>query len=194
MSQPIDYEAISYVWAGDDKTQPEMKSVEIRDAQGKSYPFSTKTTVYAALQHLRDPEQTKLFWVDALCINRSDNEELNQQIAMKRYIFHKATNLCFWLGDNATYRSALAFVNARILDLTGIDKVVRDDTTVEKWVAFVALLKNPAFSRLWLVQEVAVARNGECSPNHSFFLEGFQQFRGLFISLTLPMSPVVQGR
>jgi hypothetical protein len=79
MSQPIEYEAISYVWAGDDKAQQETKNVEIRDSQGKSYLFPTKTTVYAALQHLRDAEHTKLFWVDALCINRSNKEEINQQ-------------------------------------------------------------------------------------------------------------------
>lgn len=158
MSQPIEYEAISYVWAGDDKAQPEMKNVEIRDPQGKSYAFETKSTVYSALQHLRDAQQEKLFWADALCINRSNVDEKNQQIAMKRYIFHKATNLCFWLGENATYKAALAFVRP-ILDLTGVDKIVRDDAVIDRWVAFVSLLKDTAFSRLWLVQEVAVARN-----------------------------------
>jgi hypothetical protein len=96
---------------------------------------------------------------------------------MKRYIFHKATNLCFWLGDNATYRAALAFVNARILDLTGVDKVVRDDSAIDKWVTFVALLKNAAFSRLWLVQEVAVARNGERLPVIHSFSKSFRSFK-----------------
>jgi hypothetical protein len=46
-----------------------------------------------------------------------------------------------------------------ILALTRIDKLVDNNNAIDGWVAFVALLKYIVFSRLWLVQEVAVARN-----------------------------------
>lgn len=79
-------------------------------------------------------------------------------MAMKRYIFHNAQNLCFWLGEEEDSQKALAFI-PRILDLNYIDKLVADSAAMDGWVSFVKLLKNIAFSRLWLVQEVAVAQN-----------------------------------
>lgn len=157
MSRPMKYEAISYLWAA-----PHQRSLEIQlvDPQHKSHSIYIRSNLYAALQNLRHPNRTRSFWVDALCINhdRADSDEKNKQIAMKRYVFRSAANLCFWLGEDENCKKALKFI-PRILDLTGIDKLVKDESAIDDWAAFVALLKNPVFSRLWLVQEVAVAQN-----------------------------------
>ena len=160
MSRPQEqgYEAISYLWGGDNEVRQTPIDIKLKDSQGKVYSIFIRSTLYAALRSLRHPKDTRPFWVDALCINRSKPEEKNQQIAMKRYIFHNATNLCFWLGEDANSKAALAFI-PRILDLAGIDRLVREDAAIDGWAAFVALLKNTVFSRLWLLQEVAVARN-----------------------------------
>jgi hypothetical protein len=158
MSEPPQYEAVSYLWGGNNEAQQTMVDIKLLDSHGKSYSIFTKSNLYNALRSLRHPKDVRKFWVDALCINRSNDVEKNQQIAMKRFIFRNATNLCFWLGEDANSKAALNFV-PRILDLTGIDQLVKDDTSIEGWVAFVALLKNTVFSRLWLVQEVAVAQN-----------------------------------
>ena len=135
-----------------------MVDIKLLDSQGRSYSIFTKSNLYNALRSLRHPKEDRRFWVDALCINRSNKAEKNKQIAMKLSIFHKATNLCFWLGEDPNSKAALSFVH-RILDLTAIDKLVKDGDAIDGWVAFVALLKNTVFSRLWLVQEVAVAKN-----------------------------------
>ena len=158
MSAPPEYEAVSYLWGGSNDAQQTMVDIELLDSQGKPYLIFTKSNLYNALRSLRHPKDARKFWVDALCINRSDDVEKNQQIAMKRSIFRNATNLCFWLGEDTNSKAALNFV-PKILDLVGIDKLVRDDSAIDGWVAFVALLKNTVFSRLWLVQEVAVAQN-----------------------------------
>jgi len=157
VDRPVKYEAISYLWAA-----PNQKSIEIHliDDQKKSHPIWIRSHLYEALKFLRHPTKTRSFWVDALCINHGDinKEEKNKQIAMKRYVFRNAENLCFWLGEEDNYKTALRFI-PQILDLTRIDKLVCDESSIDNWVAFVALLNNAVFSRLWLVQEVAVAPN-----------------------------------
>jgi hypothetical protein len=77
---------------------------------------------------------------------------------MKLFIFHNAVNHCFWLGEDTNSKAALNFI-PRILDLSSIDKLIRDDKAVDNWSAFISLLKNPVFSRLWMLQETSVARN-----------------------------------
>ena len=158
MNQAPKYEAISYLWGGNGEAQQRMADIKLIDSNGKVHSILTKINLYNALRSLRHPREPKLFWIDALCINRSRNKEVqkekDQQIAMKRVIFRNATNLCFWLGEDANSKTALNFI-PKILDLTRINGLVKDNNAIDGWVAFVALLKNPVFSRLWLVQEVA---------------------------------------
>ncbi|PVH82006.1 hypothetical protein DL98DRAFT_489244 [Cadophora sp. DSE1049] len=160
INNPPDYEAISYAWGGNDTQQLNFREIEFLDDQQppKSYPISIRTMVHAALYSLRHPTKIRRFWLDALCIHRSNDDEINHQVAMKSLIFFKAENLCFWLGDDPIYRAAIAFI-PKIVDLKEVDKLVDDQSMVERWLAFVALLKNNVFSRLWLVQEVAIAWN-----------------------------------
>jgi len=99
------------------------------------------------------------FWVDALCINHDDLREKSQQIQLMPDIFYKAKNVCIWLGpDIREYKVAFSFI-PRMIDFLVIDKIIQDESTIESWLSFCTLLQNVLFSRLWLVQEVAVARN-----------------------------------
>ncbi|KAJ5040591.1 uncharacterized protein L3040_006243 [Drepanopeziza brunnea f. sp. 'multigermtubi'] len=159
IARPPKYEAVSYLWAGNSETQLEYE-VELLDNQqpAKTHRRPLKPNLHSALRSLRHPTAARLFWIDALCINHTNVEEKSQQVAMKRFIFYKAENLCFWLGDEPVYKSALNFI-PQILELNNVDKLVQDEEAVEKWAAFLNLLKNRVFSRLWLVQEVAIARN-----------------------------------
>jgi hypothetical protein len=155
--QPMKYEAISYLW-GVPNQKPEK--IHLVDSQGKEHPIYIRSHLYQALKNLRHPKKERLFWVDALCINHSSGNqaEKNSQAGMKRYIFHTAQNLCFWLGEDDSSKKALKFI-PRIMDLTAIERLASDEKTYDDWAAFVALLRNPVFSRLWLLQEVAVAQN-----------------------------------
>jgi hypothetical protein len=64
MNQSVEYEAISYLWGGNEA--PQVENVKLRDPQGKSFLKSTRKTLYAALRNLRDSDDVKAFWVDAL--------------------------------------------------------------------------------------------------------------------------------
>ncbi|TVY60687.1 Heterokaryon incompatibility protein 6 OR allele [Lachnellula suecica] len=180
IAEPVEYEAISYLWGGSDAKQQTSVDISLRDANGIVHPLKIRSNLHSALRNLRHPKDPKLFWVDALCINRSNGTEMNKQVAMKRDIFHKAANLCFWLGEDASYKTALNFI-PQILDLTKVDELVKDDGAIDGWVAFVTLLKNVVFSRLWLVQEVAVARNvtlhsGQPAIHYGDFVDAVAMF------------------
>lgn len=155
---PPQYEAISYLWGGN--MQHTSQEIELQDSQQppKLHRIFIRSNLHAALRSLRHPAMDKFFWVDALCIDRSKGDEKNQQTDMKRIIFYKAVNLCFWLGEDPAFKTALSFI-PQILDLSAVDKLVEDRNMMDKWLAFVTLLKNKVFSRLWLVQEVAIAQN-----------------------------------
>lgn len=153
----IKYEVISYLWG-----LPNQKAEKINlvDPQGKSHPIYIRSHLYQALKNLRHPEKVRSFWVDALCINYGSGNQIekNSMAAMKRYIFHTAQNLCFWLGEDEDSKRALKFI-PRIMEFTAVDNLASNESTIDDWAAFGALLGNPVFSRLMLVQEVAVAQN-----------------------------------
>lgn len=157
MAQAMKYEAVSYLWGA---TSQQSMKINLVDSVGKAHPIYIRSHLFDALRSLRHPTIHRRFWVDALCINHGsgDSVDKNTQTAMKRYIFQNAKNLCFWIGEDENYKKALNFI-PNMLDLTNINKLVRDGNAIDGWVSFMALLQNPVFSRLWLVQEVAVSRN-----------------------------------
>jgi hypothetical protein len=188
LDRPMKYEAISYLWGAAGQRSME---IHLADPQGKLYAIFIRSHLYEALKFLRHPSKFRYFWVDALCINHgsSDKVEKNKQIAMKRFVFRNAENLCFWLGEDESSKTALKFI-PRILDLTGIDSLVRDESTVDDWIAFVALLKNPVFGRLWLVQEVAVAQNvtlhcGQAAIHYGDLVDAVAMFRSFRNQISL---------
>jgi hypothetical protein len=152
----MEYEAISYLWA---TREPQtLVQIKLVDPHENLHPIHIRRNLFDALRRLRHPQKMRTFWMDALCINRKTMHEQNKQVAMKRYLFRNAQNLCFWIGEDEDCKTALRFI-PRILDISRIDKLIRDDSATDDWFAFVALLKNPVWSRLWLVQEIAVAPN-----------------------------------
>ena len=157
MTEPPTYEAISYLYGGRQKQT--STPIRLRGlVNGNSHSIFIKSNLFNALRNLRHPKNEKAYWADALCINHSDVNEKRAQQEKKRDIFRNAENVCFWVGDNPIDERALRFV-PKIIELTAIDKLVRDEKVVDEWNAFVGLMSNEVFSCLWLVQEIAVAQN-----------------------------------
>lgn len=70
--------------------------------------------LYAALLQLRDPFFERVLWVDAICINQSDEEEKAQQVTSMTRIFGLASRVIVWLGEEADH-STPAFQHLRKL-------------------------------------------------------------------------------
>lgn len=91
-SPPV-YEALSYVW-GSTKLFEVIyvgESNEQRPADKAALPVTRSLKI--ALQHLRYPDQERIMWIDAICIDQSNNIEKGPQVAMMGQLFECASHV-----------------------------------------------------------------------------------------------------
>jgi hypothetical protein len=89
-SEKSSLEALSYVWGSPTVTN-EITCDERRKKVGRN--------LYDALERLRLPDKDRILWVDALCINQSDNKEKTQQVRIMGEIYKRARRVLIWLGN-----------------------------------------------------------------------------------------------
>lgn len=90
------YQALSYVWGKPEKT---FQAV-VLDEDGHELGFIPLTTnLQSALCDLRDAQevQTKVFWIDQICIHQQ-GEEKNHQVALMGKIYQHAARVITYLG------------------------------------------------------------------------------------------------
>lgn len=97
----VEFEALSYVWGTEDNPQP----IEL-----KGRPQKVKANLFAALQHLRKSDRQRIIWIDALCINQSDEVEKSTQILLMKDIYSRASVVVVWLGDSKQTSLALRII------------------------------------------------------------------------------------
>ena len=123
-------------------------------------------------------------WIDYVCINQSDGKDKSIQVALMKEIYSNASKVIVWLarptkaeglqryiellGGLQDERVAIDMIhelNDHITyygfsaeDLSRIIKREGDSHRVYRLVALSDFLANPWFARVWVVQEVAVAR------------------------------------
>jgi hypothetical protein len=120
-----------------------------------------KHNLYEALYHLRSNEKDIWLWVDALCINQSSPSEKGIQVARIHDIYTAADNVIIWLGPGNRYTAPAIDL---LLDLTDVDlqsQIVVEDNErpLTEWKALTNLMKATWFSRRWVIQELALAKN-----------------------------------
>ncbi|TVY16431.1 Heterokaryon incompatibility protein 6, OR allele [Lachnellula arida] len=86
--QPF-YEALSYTWGN---------SGAKRTIICNGIEFNTTDNCYNALLRLRYPQQKRILWVDAICIDQTNVLERNQQVQLMRRIYNQANRVLIWLG------------------------------------------------------------------------------------------------
>jgi hypothetical protein len=57
----------------------------------------------AVLRGVRHHNQSRQLWADAICINRSDNEEKAAQVAQMMRVYQRAKLALVWLGQHDQY-------------------------------------------------------------------------------------------
>lgn len=111
----------------------------------------------SALRHLRNTRR-RVLWIDALSINQGDFAERSEQVMRMGIIFSQAKNVCVWLGPAAENSDeAMDFVD-QVSHLGRLDQLVSDPDSIDNWKALAALMRRPWFSRRWIIQEIAFAR------------------------------------
>ena len=71
-------------------------------AEGVYEPLSIMENLHSALQHLRNENESRPLWVDAICINQFDIIERNRQVSRIAAIFQSAGRAIAWLGEPDT--------------------------------------------------------------------------------------------
>ena len=153
------YEAISYRWGSS-----EMKlSILIEGGN-----FEVSENLWAALWFLRDANEKRVLWADTICIDQTNIAEKNHQAQLMRDIYKIARRTLIWLGaGTAEMRQGFNIIPTllrayeekwTIFDFLSLRDWAMHDLT-SAFPKLWALLDNPYFSRIWVVQEVAVSRD-----------------------------------
>lgn len=164
------YEALSYVW-GDQKDQ---KDIRLND-----HLFDVTENLWMALRRLRDPVDSRVLWIDAICINQKDNNEKSHQVAMMGEIYSSCQKAIIWLGEDldTTEAGSKSIVASRACDMLkmlgagrrldqlpcfstsdGQRTEVSEEYTIQ-FEAFRKFVSVPWWKRVWVIQEMVLPKS-----------------------------------
>ncbi|KAI4946511.1 hypothetical protein J4E91_007199 [Alternaria rosae] len=184
------YEAVSYTWGTD--VYEGFISID-----GVNLPIPLNLEL--ALRRIRHDRYERRIWADAVCINIGNLVERGYQLFNIRRIFQSAKTVFVWLGEESENSPAvLPFMN-RIARTADMDNPVFGDVYDMEWQALQAFLVHPYFTRIWVVQEIAVARHidvlrGGRSLYWKTFLKAIRASRRRFAQRNTKLSPYVASR
>jgi len=176
------YEALPYVWGAPDNCQHIAVESGLAPEEAPGPSVSKKWTklpvranLMVAFRHLRQLGGSRTLWIDAICINQADNDEKGIQIQRMPNIYTLARRVVVWLGPEGN-DSQLALHTLQYLSrefegtLDGHrfcspdfgepgwfhrdHELPYDEPT---WTSIYRLLQRAWFTRLWTVQEAALA-------------------------------------
>lgn len=137
-----DYEALSYTWGLAGQSQTIV-------IDGHS--FSIQPNLHHALLDLRRLKEPRRLWVDAICIDQANIAEKGEQVSAMASIYSKASRVVVWL--NSVDHSTMAALR-EFKDLVSGPMHL----SPEFRAALQALCEDEYWTRIWIVQELVVAR------------------------------------
>ena len=171
------YHALSYCWGSQDRTRPVTCDGQI---------LNVTANLESALRRLRSPNVPRTLWVDQLCLDQKNIREREQQVGQMANIYRNSSKVLIWLGDDGEdLRKADKIIDcllrldlsARLGEISSNDVITQEATSgmaLEQfksnglpnpkdvgWQELRNLLSRPWFSRIWAVQEAAVATNAD---------------------------------
>ena len=151
LSQAQSFTALSYCWG------PEADLAEIV-LNGET--VTIRRNLWQFLMSLRHLKGTICVWVDYICINQNDVAERGHQVHLMADIYKSAFAVYAWLGDSdrkidATFVWAAMFekVSSERRKSPEAQRLRRDGR-----LGFHSLAAREFWSRLWIVQEVVLAK------------------------------------
>jgi Heterokaryon incompatibility protein (HET) len=142
----IEYYALSYYWGA-----PSVMETILVDG----IEVQIRKTVFRFLQQLTYHFGSILVWLDALCINQKDVHERNWQVSTMGDLFKSAAGVYAWLGEGDGDCDYAISYAAQVDEPSSITKDF-DENAVHEY--FGHLLQRPYWTRVWVIQEVVLAR------------------------------------
>jgi hypothetical protein len=180
LEDALSYEALSYVWGSEDN--PSFVSVRNikQSTRPRSWQLPVTRNLGEALRYLRKEDESRILWVDAVCINQQDLGERSAQVSKMGDIYRNAARVDVWLGPEAKDSDvAIDFVHSMASDLVPTGEKDRSGRDIRYIVCpgtdTAKLLANPDgfkprlqalrnlcrrkwFTRLWIYQEYQLSK------------------------------------
>jgi hypothetical protein len=166
--QEASYTCLSYRWGAPEPTQTILIN---------GTPCLIRQNLFDFLQvACTIPEVA--YWIDAICIDQTNTDERNHQVAQMGKIFSNATQVHLWLGVMPASLLPLLHIIQKAKASTYDDwGAVRSNTdTITKYI-----IDNEYWTRAWITQEIMLAREvivvmGTMSMGFAAMLEGMEYF------------------
>ncbi|KAI1185657.1 heterokaryon incompatibility protein-domain-containing protein [Nemania serpens] len=150
---PPSYAAISYTWSSQSPSRRIL-------CHGKA--LAVTENCEAILRRFRQGDKMSYLWIDAICIDQSNVNERNIQVAMMEDIYRLAEVVAVWLGP-LTERTQEAFryftdlAESRQSAVNQTEDNKPDYDRAQSRLLSTEILEQPWFTRMWTIQEVAMA-------------------------------------
>lgn len=154
----IKYHALSYLW-GDPKS---TRKIYLQDQGNAWRSFPLHENLWRFLDHAwRHRLFHRYFWTDHLCLNQNGHEEISQQVPRMHAIYRNAELVLIWLQLTEAERRGLQKVarsrDRRKLIPKACHGVMQRRLSAHQ-DAIWSVMENPYWERVWIVQEVVVAK------------------------------------
>jgi hypothetical protein len=135
------YRALSYVWGDEAVTRTILVD---------GYRFNVRKNLFDFLAQYRSNDEGGYLWIDALCIDQSNVQERNHQVALMGIVYSKAAMVIAWLGSSSEQASAIDALNH-----------CKSLSDLQLATSLYLLCANQYWSRIWIVQEFVLCRKLE---------------------------------
>ncbi|KAJ4026236.1 hypothetical protein NW752_001175 [Fusarium irregulare] len=177
-----DYYALSYTW-GKPRADVTDYTAESRPSiilNGQS--FRVSPNLYDALFQLHQYFSDKPVWIDTLCINQDDIDERQCQVSAMDRVYGGADRVLIWLGEPTPHLMAGLKATERIAQVAERESkyIIKNQQfdfcylmedmesryglaplTMEEIDGLLSLFQYRWFSRVWIIQEVSLAKEAE---------------------------------
>lgn len=173
--EAVPYKALSYTWGAVEGGEGQQLPLPRIFVNNRLFPATDNLRM--ALSHIQDPNHDTMLWADAICINQQDDREKGHQVNQMARIYKNAEEVLIWLGpSNEEIGDLLEFITSVDQQAIGIltprrreqwashfHNLMRDQychaKTPQNIAALQELLSRRWFMRVWVLQEVAMARS-----------------------------------
>ena len=188
------YVALSYVWGDPGKTYPILVD---------GYQVQATENMYQALLQLQRAANSYTLWIDALCIDQTNNSEKSVQIQLMKRIYSQAAHVFIWLGleDEGSIVAihqlrdlGQAFEKLRATPDFGsrlqpfVEFLLKEGSI--RWEEIWKLLRQrPWWRRLWIIQEAILAKEavvicGSHSASWEYICTGLEVFEWMILCIS----------
>jgi hypothetical protein len=159
-----EYDAVSYTWSSNNEETTLPRSINC----GISKYISITANCDTALRQLRRRGLKQRLWIDAVCINQTNNDERNHQVRFMDRIYSQAQSVRICISQQSTLADFFTYGK--------LFRWLQDERETEAWVrpALQELLSHRYFKRAWVMQEVILARTAYLLVNDDELLLSYE--------------------